>query len=111
MRGRLLTRLLGPSKPIPIRNVAVTPARGPQGPNTCYVMVVTAVGKANEVARAVHSLSSENAWVISCETVSGPFDVIVQLGAQDLNALANAVTKILEISGVDDHKLCPASSI
>ncbi len=102
MRGRVRTRLFGPRQAIalPIRAETV-PTKGPQDLETVYVMLKTKAGNANSVARAISSLNFENARIIACDTITGPFDVMVYLGAQSLEALGNATVKIVLVNGIE----------
>jgi hypothetical protein len=49
-----------------------------------YVLIEAEVGKAKAVGEAVTALEHKDAKVVSVDTVTGPFDVIVQLEADDL---------------------------
>ncbi|MCH8284669.1 MAG: Lrp/AsnC ligand binding domain-containing protein, partial [Chloroflexi bacterium] len=54
-------------------------------------------------------LSHTDAKVISVDTVTGPFDVIVQLEADDLDKLGNCITDgIQRVEGVQRTTTCLA---
>jgi len=72
-----------------------------------YVLIEAEVGKAKAVGEAVKALSHKDARVVSVDTVTGPFDVIVQLEADDLDKLGNAITDgIQRVEGVQRTTTC-----
>ncbi|MEZ4481605.1 MAG: Lrp/AsnC ligand binding domain-containing protein [Dehalococcoidia bacterium] len=74
-----------------------------------YVLIETEVGKARAVSTAIGEVSSTHARVVAVDTVTGPFDVIVQLEADDLDAMGEALTETLQnISGVQRTTTCLA---
>jgi DNA-binding Lrp family transcriptional regulator len=74
-----------------------------------YVLIETDVGKAKAVSAAIGGLAYEGARVANVDTVTGPYDVIVQLEADDLDALGNAITEALQkVSGVQRTTTCLA---
>ena len=74
-----------------------------------YVLIEAEVGKAKSVGEAVTSLSHPDAKVLSVDTVTGPFDVIVQLEADDLDRLGNCITDGLQrVAGVQRTTTCLA---
>ncbi len=74
-----------------------------------YVLIETEVGKARAVSSAIGEMSSAHARVVAVDTVTGPFDVIVQLEADDLDAMGEALTETLQnISGVQRTTTCLA---
>ena len=74
-----------------------------------YVLIETEVGKARAVSAAIGEMTSEHAHVVAVDTVTGPFDVIVQLEADDLDAMGEALTETLQhISGVQRTTTCLA---
>ena len=52
-----------------------------------YVLIETEVGSAKSVGESMQHLDHKDARVIAVDTVTGPFDVIVQLEADDLDRL------------------------
>lgn len=73
------------------------------------MLIETDVGKAKAVGSAISGLNMANAKVISVDTVTGPFDVVVQLEATDLDTLGNAITDgIQTVSGVQRTTTCLA---
>jgi DNA-binding Lrp family transcriptional regulator len=74
-----------------------------------YVLIEAEVGKAKAVGESVRKLSHADARVIAVDTVTGPFDVIVQLEADDLDKLGNAITDgIQRAEGVQRTTTCLA---
>jgi len=74
-----------------------------------YVLIEAEVGKAKSVGEAAHKLSHPDAKVISVDTVTGPYDVIVQLEAEDLDRLGNCITDGLQrLPGVQRTTTCLA---
>ncbi|HZP58537.1 MAG TPA: Lrp/AsnC ligand binding domain-containing protein [Dehalococcoidia bacterium] len=74
-----------------------------------YILIEAEVGKAKAVAEAVHSMKHSDARVAAVDTVTGPFDVIVQLEADDLDKLGNAITDgIQRVEGVQRTTTCLA---
>ena len=52
-----------------------------------YVLIETDVGSAKAVGAAAATLSYPGASVLAVDTVTGPYDVIVQIEADDLDTL------------------------
>jgi DNA-binding Lrp family transcriptional regulator len=74
-----------------------------------YVLIETEVGKAKSVGEAAQRLDHAEAKVLSVDTVTGPYDVIVQLEADDLDRLGNCITDGLQrIEGVQRTTTCLA---
>lgn len=74
-----------------------------------YVLIETDVGKAKAVGQAVQGLQYPGARVVAVDTVTGPYDVIVQLEADDLDRLGNAITDALQkVVGVQRTTTCLA---
>jgi len=72
-----------------------------------YVLIETEVGKAKAVGAAVQESSYPGTRVVSVDTVTGPFDVIVQLEAEDLDGLGTAITEsIQKVAGVQRTTTC-----
>ncbi len=72
-----------------------------------YVLIESEVGEAKSVGEAVQRLSHADARVISVDAVTGPFDVIVQLEADDLDKLGNCITDgIQRVEGVQRTTTC-----
>ncbi len=72
-----------------------------------YVLIEAAVGKARSVAEGVQQLRLPEARVLSVDAVTGPFDVIAQLEAEDLDKLGRAVTEgIQQVDGVQRTTTC-----
>lgn len=74
-----------------------------------YVLIEAEVGKAKAVGETVQKLTHTDARVTAVDTVTGPFDVIVQLEADDLDKLGNAITDgIQRVEGVQRTTTCLA---
>lgn len=74
-----------------------------------YVLIEAEVGKAKSVGELVQALSHTDARVTAVDTVTGPFDVIVQLEAEDLDKLGNCITDgIQRVEGVQRTTTCLA---
>ena len=66
-------------------------------PVSAYIFVETTTGKAREISASV----SQIAGVIRCNTVTGPYDVIVVVEAEDIRQLGDfVVSKIQATPGV-----------
>jgi DNA-binding Lrp family transcriptional regulator len=69
-----------------------------------YVLIQTEVGLAPEVARAVAGLDG----VVAAEAVVGPYDVIIRVQAETVDALGKqVVSRIQLIDGVTRTLTCP----
>jgi DNA-binding Lrp family transcriptional regulator len=74
-----------------------------------YVLIETEVGKAKAVGAAIGAFTYPGAQVLAVDTVTGPFDVIAQLEAEDLDGLGNAITEAIQkVSGVQRTTTCLA---
>ncbi len=72
-----------------------------------YILVETEVGRTQAVGNAVRALASSNARVLAVDTVTGPFDVIVQLEAADLDLLGKCITEeIQKLDGIQRTTTC-----
>lgn len=72
-----------------------------------YVLVESAVGKANTVAEGIKGLTFSDAQVLSVDAVTGPFDVIALLESDDLDKLGRAITDgIQQVEGVQRTTTC-----
>ena len=74
-----------------------------------YVLIEADVGHSKGVGEAVLALKHTDARVASVDTVTGPYDVIVQMEAEDLDKLGQAITEgIQRIEGVARTTTCLA---
>jgi DNA-binding Lrp family transcriptional regulator len=74
-----------------------------------YILIEVEVGRSKAVGEAIMALKSESARVVGVDTVTGPFDVIAQLEADDLDKLGTAITdSIQRIDGVAHTTTCLA---
>lgn len=73
-----------------------------------YVLIQTHSGRASEVATTIAAIDG----VTSSEAVTGPYDVIVSVTAQDVDALGHlVVTRIQPVAGIDRTLTCPVIRI
>ncbi len=71
---------------------------------SAYILILTEVGKAAQVAAAVAEIDG----VEAAEDVTGPYDVIVRAKAQDVDELGRmVVARIQAIDGIDRTLTCP----
>ena len=71
---------------------------------SAYILILTEVGKAADVARAVAEIDG----VIAAEDVTGPYDVVVRAQATDVNELGRmVVARIQGVPGIDRTLTCP----
>lgn len=74
-----------------------------------YILIETEVGRTQAVGRAMREVQSEAAKILAVDTVTGPFDVIVQLEADDLDQLGSCITSDLQsVDGVQRTTTCLA---
>ncbi len=70
-----------------------------------FVLIETAVGRTKEVATALKQLEG----IKSVDLVTGPYDIITILEAEDLNEIGDLVTgKIHPIAGISRTVTCLA---
>lgn len=75
---------------------------------TAYILVLTQVGRAADVAVAIRDVPG----VESSEDVTGPYDVIVRACANDIDELGRmVVSRIQAIDGIDRTLTCPVVSL
>jgi DNA-binding Lrp family transcriptional regulator len=71
---------------------------------SAYILILTQVGKAAQVAAAVSDIEG----VEAAEDVTGPYDVIVRARANDIDELGRlVVARIQAIEGIDRTLTCP----
>jgi len=71
---------------------------------TAYILILTEVGKAAQVAQAVREIDG----VDVADDVTGPYDVIVRAQASDVDALGRlVVARIQAVEGIDRTLTCP----
>ncbi|MDP9406210.1 MAG: Lrp/AsnC ligand binding domain-containing protein [Actinomycetota bacterium] len=71
---------------------------------SAYILILTEVGKAAQVASAVGAIPG----VEAAEDVTGPYDVIVRARANDMDELGRlVVARIQAIEGIDRTLTCP----
>jgi DNA-binding Lrp family transcriptional regulator len=72
-----------------------------------YILVETEVGRTQAVGRAMRDLRPASAKVLAVDTVTGPYDVIVQLEADDLDLLGKCITEdVQRVPGVQRTTTC-----
>lgn len=68
------------------------------------MLVQTEVGRAEVVAKQLESL----AGVLSSEYVTGPYDVVVRIGAESLKDLQSSVVpSVQQVTGITRTLTCP----
>lgn len=68
-----------------------------------FVLINTAQGKAKEVSESIKQRNG----VVSAHAVTGPYDVIAVVDAEDFTEMGDIVTsKIAHIPGVDRWTVC-----
>jgi DNA-binding Lrp family transcriptional regulator len=73
-----------------------------------YVLVLTDVGKAADVTRLIREIDG----VISAEDVTGPYDVIVLVEAESIDAVGRlVVSHVQRIEGITRTVTCPVVSL
>ncbi len=77
-----------------------------------YILIETAVGTAHRVGESILALKHPDARVLSVDTVTGPYDVIVRLEADDLDRLGRCITQgIQRVEGVTKTNTCLSVSL
>ena len=72
-----------------------------------YVLIEADVGTAKQVAGSLAKMTQAHATVKSVELVTGPFDVICLIEADDLQRLGNCITdEIQTVPGVKRTTTC-----
>lgn len=72
-----------------------------------YVLIETDVGTAKAVAERLKQVSHKDARVNEVDTVTGPFDVIAMIAADDLNTLGTCITEAIQtVPGVKRTTTC-----
>jgi DNA-binding Lrp family transcriptional regulator len=73
-----------------------------------YVLIQTESGRATDVTRTIRGVPG----VISTETVTGPYDVVVLIEAEDVDALGRlVVTAIQSVEGIVRTLTCPVVNL
>ncbi len=62
-----------------------------------YILIEAEVGTARAVGEAIRALKHPDARILSVDTVTGPFDVICTLEADDLNRLGTCITEGIQV--------------
>ncbi len=84
--------------------------RGEGGPQmvSAYILVQTEVGKASQVTDQIKALGG----VVNADGVTGPYDVIARVEADDLDGLAKKIVMPMqEIEGITRTLTCPVLSL
>ncbi len=77
-----------------------------------YILIETEVGRTQAVGRAMRALTPASARVLAVDTVTGPYDVIVQLEADDLDLLGKCITEdVQQVPGVQRTTTCLSVSL
>ncbi|VAW07656.1 Transcriptional regulator, AsnC family [hydrothermal vent metagenome] len=71
---------------------------------SAYVLIQTDVGKASTVVDAIRIIDG----VVSAQAVTGPYDVIVETQAEDVDSLGKlVVAKVQAVPGITRTLTCP----
>jgi DNA-binding Lrp family transcriptional regulator len=71
-----------------------------------FMLIQTEVGRAEVVAKQLAGL----AGVLSAEYVTGPYDVVVRIGARSLDELKTAVVpSVQQVAGITRTLTCPVA--
>lgn len=71
------------------------------------MLIQTEVGRAEVVAKQLAGLSG----VLSSEYVTGPYDVVVRVGADSMSALTGAVVPaVQQVTGITRTLTCPIAN-
>jgi uncharacterized protein with GYD domain len=71
------------------------------------MLIQTEVGRAEVVAKQLATVPG----VLSSEYVTGPYDVVVRIGADDLADLqANVVPSVQQVTGITRTLTCPIAN-
>jgi DNA-binding Lrp family transcriptional regulator len=72
-----------------------------------YVLIQTEVGRAEVVAKQLAALPG----VVSAEYVTGPYDVVLRISADTLEALrADVMPNVQQVSGITRTLTCPIAN-
>ena len=72
-----------------------------------YVLIETEVGTARAVAKKLEELAHEHVRVTRIDAVTGPFDAIAILQAEDLHSLGSCITETIQtVPGVKRTTTC-----
>jgi DNA-binding Lrp family transcriptional regulator len=72
-----------------------------------FMLIQTEVGRAEVIAKQLATLPG----VLSAEYVTGPYDVVVRIGAETLDALkADVVPSVQQVSGITRTLTCPIAA-
>jgi DNA-binding Lrp family transcriptional regulator len=71
-----------------------------------FMLIQTEVGRAEVVAKALAGLPG----VLSCEYVTGPYDVIARIGAATLAELTSSIVpSVQHVTGITRTLTCPVA--
>lgn len=72
-----------------------------------YVLIETEVGATQSVGDTVRHIRSAFGKITAVDTVTGPYDVIVQVEAEDLDHLGKTITnEVATVEGVQRTTTC-----
>jgi DNA-binding Lrp family transcriptional regulator len=73
-----------------------------------YVLIQTEVGKAKQVVEEVRLIDG----VSQADDVTGPYDIVVRAGAEDVDGLGRlVVARIQSIAGITRTLTCPVINL
>jgi DNA-binding Lrp family transcriptional regulator len=91
------------------RNGRVVDTAGRSGPGgiEAFMLIQTEVGRAEVVAKQLAALPG----VLTSEYVTGPYDVVIRVGADSLEKLhSEVVPSVQQITGITRTLTCPIAS-
>jgi DNA-binding Lrp family transcriptional regulator len=75
---------------------------------SAYLLIQTEVGKAATVCAAIRTIDG----VVSAESVTGPFDIIVRSEASGMDELGRmVVSRIQAVDGITRTQTCPVVNL
>lgn len=76
-----------------------------------YVLVAAVVGRVRDVGQALQELTWPSARLTSCDTVTGPYDIIVRLESDDLDSMRQCIDAVQAVEGVRRTSTCLAVAL
>lgn len=109
MRPKLIRRIFGPKRIVRCQTPHASGQEYTTNVVTGYMMIVTPRPK--DEADKIRALKLEGTKLVRCDTVTGPFDIIVHLEAPDINTLDQAKRMIVESYGIGGYTFSLASPV
>jgi DNA-binding Lrp family transcriptional regulator len=75
---------------------------------SAYILIQTEIGRASDVVHATRAVPG----VVESEEITGPYDVIVRCGAENLDELGRfVISAIQQIGGISRTLTCPVVAV